>query len=104
MRTTTDRGDIIHFAGFQHLSPAVDERSRPTFSGEPGDQLARCGWEALFKMMSASGLALEYDAADPASARFVAARRGSHGAASHHGLGQAAEHAKRFWRALFPER
>ena len=73
---TRDRGTIIHFAGFHHLSPALDDRSRPTFSAGPGDGLARCGWERFFEAVRADGLALEYDPDDAASARFVPASAG----------------------------
>ena len=70
---TADRGLIIHFAGFHHLSPALDDRSRPAFSAGAGDGLARCGWESFFKAMRAHGLALGFDPGDAASVRFLPA-------------------------------
>jgi hypothetical protein len=102
MTTTTDRGEIIHFAGFHHLSPVCDQRSGPAFSAEAGDKLTRCGWEAFFEGMRRHGLALTYDPGDAASARFVPARQARPSPGTHGGLGHALEHARRFWKALFP--
>ncbi len=104
MPSTTDRGDIVHFAGFHHLSPALDGRSMPAFSAAPGDGLARCGWERFFDAMGRHGLALILDPADPSSARFVPAARARGERAAHGGLAGALEHAGRFWRALLPSR
>ena len=75
---TADRGLIIHFAGFHHLSPALDDRTRPAFSAGAGDGLARCGWETFFSAMRAHGLALEYDLEDAASFRFSPASLARH--------------------------
>jgi hypothetical protein len=69
--TMKDRGDVMHFAGRQHLSPALDEQGRPAFSGKTSEKLVRCGWETFFEALAASHLALVVDPADPASARFV---------------------------------
>ena len=103
MRTTTDRGDIIHFAGFHHLSPALDGRGAPAFSAEPGDGLTRCGWETFFLTMGMRELGMVYVPEDAGSARFVWEHAGSSDAASDHGgLGAAMAHARRFWKALFP--
>jgi len=97
---TTDRGAIIHFAGFHRLSPALDQQSRPCFSSQAGDGPARCGWERFFTAMRAGDLALELHPEDAASARFVPAsharREGERSAA----LSRAWEHAKRFWKAF----
>ncbi len=98
--TTTDRGDIIHFAGFHHLSPAIDAQRAPVLAAEHGGDLARCGWQTFFRAMGERGLAVAFDPADGGSARFVASAQGSDDAASHGGgLGHAIEHAKRFWKA-----
>jgi hypothetical protein len=101
---TTDREAIIHFAGFQRLSPALDRQSRPAFSPEAGDGLARCGWERFFAAMRAHGLVLEYEPGDAASARLVPAAqaRRSTEVGPLAGLPHAVDHARRFWRALFP--
>ncbi len=97
---TTDRGAIIHFAGFRRLSPALDDRSRPAFSTQAGDGLARCGWESFFAAMRAGGLALEIDPEDAASARFVPASQARREGAQRAALPRAWEHAKRFWKAF----
>ena len=101
---TADREAIIHFAGFQRLSPALDEQSQPAFSAETGDGLVRCGWEGFFAAMRKRGLALEYESGDAASARFVpsAQARRSTRVEPLAGLRHAVDHAGRFWRALFP--
>ena len=97
---TTDRGDIVHFAGFHHLSPALDATGAPAFSAAPGDGLGRCGWERFFRALSARRLALH---AEGAPARFTPAG-GRSGAAAEGGLSRAVAHSRRFWRALFPRR
>ena len=103
MRTTTDRGDIIHFAGFHHLSPALDGGGAPAFSAEPGDRLSRCGWETFFRSLGARGLGLSFVPEDGGSARFVASPHGSQDAASSHGgVAASIAHSRRFWKALFP--
>ncbi|OFX24516.1 MAG: hypothetical protein A2V77_06545 [Anaeromyxobacter sp. RBG_16_69_14] len=101
---TTDREAIIHFAGFQRLSPALDRQSKPAFSAEAGDGLARCGWEGFFAAMRAQGLVLEYEPGDAASTHFVPAAqaRRSTEVEALAGLRHATEQAGRFLRALFP--
>jgi len=101
---TTDREAIIHFAGFQRLSPALDRQSKPAFSAEAGDGLARCGWEGFFAAMRTHGLVLAYEPGDAASAHFVPAAqaRRSTEVEPLAGLTHAVDHARRFWRALFP--
>ena len=98
-RVTTDRGDIIHVAGFHHLSPALDDASRPAFSAGTGDGLARCGWERFFGAMREAGVALVHDPEDPGAARFVPASE-AHRDGAGPALTQALEHARRFWTAL----
>ena len=101
--TTTDRGDIIHFAGFHHLSPALDAGGHPAFSAGTGDGLARCGWAAFFDGLGRHHLALERDPDDATSARFVPAHGPTPHAHPGQGpLGHALEHSRRFWAALFP--
>jgi hypothetical protein len=101
-RTTLDRADIVHFAGIHHLSPALDDRSLPTFSAAAGDGLARCGWERFFSLVRTHGLALEYDPEQATSARLVARPPGTGDHAAGRGLRHAVTHARRFWHALFP--
>ena len=97
-RATSDRGEIVHFAGFHHLSPGLDAASRPAFSSAPGDGVTRCGWETFFTALRTGGLAVAFDGADPSSVRFVP-EAGAHGEGAH-GLRGALEHSKRFWKAL----
>jgi hypothetical protein len=100
MDAMTDRGAIIHFAGAHHLSPALDAQGAPALSAAAGDGLRRCGWEEFFAAMRRRGLALA--PSEDGSARFVPASRA--GRRSGPGLRGALEHARRFWRALFPQR
>ena len=101
MKVTTDRGDIIHFAGFHHLSPALDAQRAPALTAEHGGALTRCGWETFFRTLGERHLAAAFDPEDPSSARFVPSRQGSDDAGSRHGsLSGALEHSKRFWRAF----
>jgi hypothetical protein len=98
-RTTSDRGAILHFAGFHHLSPALDAAGGPALGAAPGEGARRCGWEPFFAAMAARGLALAFDPADGASARFVPAAA-ARDAGEHATLASAIAHAKRFVRAL----
>ena len=98
-RTTADRGAILHFAGFHHLSPALDAGGGPALAAELPDGARRCGWEPFFAAMAARRLALAFDPEDGASARFVRAARGKD-AGEHATLASAIAHAKRFVRAL----
>jgi hypothetical protein len=70
VQATTDRADVIHFAGRHRLSPAV--RDGVPALVPPGDQAGRCGWAELFAAVRARDLALVFEPDDPASARFVA--------------------------------
>jgi hypothetical protein len=98
---TRDRGEILHFAGFHHLSPALSERGDPAFSAAPGDGLSRCGWETFFGRMRERGLALSFEPEDGSSARFVPCDRVEE---EHPSLASAVEHARRFWAAMFPRK
>jgi hypothetical protein len=64
---TTDRGAILHHAGFHRRSPALLDGA-PVLAGhgEPG---RRCGWEEFFRAMDARGLAA--DLGEDGQARFV---------------------------------
>ena len=68
MTATTDRGDVIHWAGRHRLSPAVREGA-PALLGH-GETEGRCGWERFFRSMGARRLALELG--DEGTPRFVA--------------------------------
>ena len=99
-RTISDRGQILHFAGFHHLSPALDAEGRPMLVSGARADLVRCGWERFFERVEAGGLALSFDPDEPSSARFVAAPRAPPpGLIS--ALGEAVRHSRRFLRALF---
>lgn len=99
---TTDRGEIVHLAGFQHLSPALDAAGAPAFSAAPGDGLVRCGWEPFFRALRERRLAVALDPGG-GTARFIPAGERAGGAAGG-GLSRAVAHSRRFWRALFPSR
>ena len=72
MPATTDRGDILHFAGRHSLSPALRD-GLPALVGT-GDQAGRCGWEPFFAAMENRRLALAIPEPETAEARFVPAR------------------------------
>jgi hypothetical protein len=69
MPVTTDRGDVIHFAGRHALSPAVRDGA-PALAGH-GDQAGRCGWERFFTAMAERRLALRIPEPETAEATFV---------------------------------
>jgi hypothetical protein len=104
MRRTQDRGEIVHFAGFHALSPALDTQGAPAFSAGAGDGLTRCGWETFFTAVERCRLALDFDPADGRSARFIpdTERRGE--GALEGGLQTALAHSRRFWGAIFPKK
>ncbi|BDG07208.1 hypothetical protein [Anaeromyxobacter paludicola] len=98
---TDDRGEIIHFAGFHALSPALaDGRPALTSGGDPA--ATRCGWEPFFRAMGEQQLALVLDDADPAASSFQPAAQvlwaRPEAAPGHSAL----EHALRFLEALRP--
>lgn len=64
---TSDRGDILHFAGRHGLSPALRD-GVPTFVSGHDPSATRCGWETFFRAMGDRGLAVAMDPADGASA------------------------------------
>ncbi|HET9599393.1 MAG TPA: hypothetical protein VFP65_27715 [Anaeromyxobacteraceae bacterium] len=102
MRHIQDRGEVVHFAGFHALSPALAADGSPAFSAGAGDGLARCGWATFFTAMESRGLAVAFDPADATSARFVKAVGARGEGEPHGGLGAAVAHSRRFWGALFP--
>jgi hypothetical protein len=62
---TSDRGDVIHFAGHHHLSPAVRDGA-PALVGH-GDVAGRCGWATFFEALERRALAARFDPEDGAS-------------------------------------
>ncbi len=69
MVITSDRGDIIHFAGRHRLSPVLGDGDPALVApGEPG---RRCGWAELFAAMRARGLVASFEPEDPGSFRLV---------------------------------
>ena len=96
MPATTDRGEIIHLAGFLRLSPAL--RAGEPALVPPGEGLGeRCGWAAFFDALERRGLAVGWEAEQPASVRLLAAAS-ARGAPAHPTRGALAE-ARRFLRA-----
>lgn len=100
---TQDRGEIMHFAGWNGLSPALRDGAPAFVSGH--DQTAtRCGWEPFFRAMSERHLALVHDPDVPGEHEFLPEDRTRELRHEHASLGDAIAHSKRFWRALFPQR
>ncbi len=101
MPITTDRGDVIHFAGRHRLSPALRDGAPALVAhGEPG---TRCGWAELFAALRARREVAALSPDDPGSFRTVprggAAGDEAAGAAPSRGPGAFAE-ARRFLSAL----
>lgn len=98
---TRDRGEIIHFAGHHGLSPALRDGAPAFVSGH--DQTAtRCGWEPFFRALGERRLALVHDPDEPGAHEFLPEEEVRGLRHEHASLGEAVDHAKRFWRALFP--
>jgi hypothetical protein len=57
---TTDRGEIIHFAGRHLRSPALIAGAPALV--EPRDRSGRCGWAAFFAALDRAGGAAELGA------------------------------------------
>jgi hypothetical protein len=64
MQVTRDRGEIIHFAGFHHLSPALRD-GVPVLVGAGDPGATRCGWPTFFHALDERGLSLAWDPAAP---------------------------------------
>jgi hypothetical protein len=97
MPITTDRGDVIHFAGRHRLSPALREGAPALVP--PGDNGQRCGWAEFFAALDARELVASFEPEDPASFRPVPRGAASAGAGHASGPGALAE-ARRFVAAL----
>ena len=71
---THDRGEVLSFAGFHHLSPALrDGAPRLVVAAE---NAGRVGWEPFFAALDAAGLVMAWDTEDPASAAPISAAEG----------------------------
>lgn len=71
---THDRGEVLSFAGFHHLSPALRDGA-PRLVGE-GENAGRIGWEPFFSALDAAGLVMAWDTEDPASAAPISVAEG----------------------------
>jgi hypothetical protein len=100
---TRDRGEIIHHAGRHGLSPALRD-GVPVFVPGQDPSAIRCGWETFFRAVDDRRLALVHDPDDPAAAELRPEAEAKDLGRAHGGLGAALDHARRFWRALFPPR
>ena len=96
---TRDRGDIIHFAGFHSLSPALRD-GMPALVAGRDTTATRCGWETFFRAMGDRRLAMSFDPKVGASAEFRPEADLSDLPPPHAGREGAFQHAKRFLRAL----
>ena len=97
MPTTTDRGDVIHFAGRHRLPPALRDGAPALLP--PGETGQRCGWAEFFAALRGRGLVASFEPDDPGSFRPVPRGGASAGAAPASGPGALAE-ARRFVAAL----
>ena len=71
---THDRGEVLSFAGFHHLSPALrDGAPRLVVAAE---NAGRVGWEPFFAALDAAGMVMAWDTEDPASALPISAAEG----------------------------
>lgn len=100
---TDDRGEIIHFAGFHSLSPALVE-GRPALTSGGDAQAVRCGWEQLFRAMTAQDLVLVRDDEDPGASAFVPRGQAIWTRPPKAPGESPLAHARRFLRALRPPR
>lgn len=98
---TRDRGEIIHFAGHHGLSPALRDDT-PAFVAGHDPSAVRCGWEPFFRALGARRLALVHDPDEPGAHEFLPEDEVRALRHEHASLNDAIDHAKRFWRALFP--
>jgi hypothetical protein len=95
---THDRGEVLSFAGFHHLSPALsDGLPRLVVAAE---NTGRVGWEPFFAALDAASLVMAWDTEDPASALPISAAEGL--ALERIPAHAAMEQARRFVRAFRP--
>jgi hypothetical protein len=94
---THDRGEVLTFAGFHHLSPALRDGA-PRLQDE-GETAGRIGWEDFFGALDAGGLVLAWDTEDPSAAAPVPAAQGRP-LERHPTFAAALERTRRFVRAF----
>jgi hypothetical protein len=94
---THDRGEVLSFAGFHHLSPVLRD-GRPRLVGE-GEGAGRVGWEPFFAALDSAGLVMSWDMDDPAGAAAIPASEGR-SMEVHPPFSAAMERTRRFMRAL----
>ena len=71
---THDRGEVLSFAGFHHLSPALRDGA-PRLVAE-AENAGRVGWEAFFAALDAAGLVMAWDTEDPSATLPISAAEG----------------------------
>ncbi len=98
MPITSDRGEIIRFAGLHRLSPAFSGGA-PALVG-PGESGGRCGWADFFAALRRADLVASFDPADAASLRLVPRGGASASGAGPSGAPGALAQARRFLAAL----
>ena len=70
MKTAThDRGQVLDFAGANHLSPALRDGA-PALVDEH-ETAGRTGWETFFAALERAGLELSWDTEDASTVRAV---------------------------------
>ena len=62
-KTTTDHGEILHWAGFHHLFPVRKKGGAPgiALQAESGPDDERIGWDAFFAVVNHERLAAVLD-------------------------------------------
>jgi hypothetical protein len=98
---TRDRGEIIHFAGFHALSPALRD-GVPVFVSGHDAAATRCGWATFFRAMGDRGLGMAFDPEDGGSAELRPVADLADLPSPHESREGALDHARRFLRALSP--
>jgi hypothetical protein len=94
---THDRGEVLSFAGFHHLSPALKDGA-PRLVDE-GENAGRIGWEPFFAALESAGLVMAWDTDDPSTAAPVPAAAGRP-MERHPTLAAGIERTRRFVRAF----
>jgi hypothetical protein len=93
---THDRGEVLSFAGFHHLSPALKDGAPRLV--EEGETAGRTGWEPFFAALDSAGLVMAWDSEDPSTAAPVPAAEGRP-MERHPTLAAGIERTRRFIRA-----
>ena len=93
---THDRGEVVSFAGFHRLSPAL-RGGAPRLVVE-AEKAGRVGWEPFFAALDDAGLVMAWDTEDPSAALPISAAEGR--ALERIPTFAAMEQARRFIRAF----